>query len=78
MSQKSIENILSSPDKQTEYNIINTVSTDINKWYDSLRNTILWGGNKNIQTTKKTIINQKQITIDWEKREKTRSEKRKI
>jgi hypothetical protein len=78
MSQ-SIENILSSPDKkkETEYNIITNMSTDINKWYSSLRNTIVWWWNKNTKTTKKTILNKNQITIGWEEREKTRSENRK-
>ena len=78
MSQ-SIENILSSPDKkkETEYNIITNMSTDINKWYSSLRNTIVWWWNKNTKTTKKNILNKNQITIGWEEREKTRSENRK-
>lgn len=78
MSQ-SIENILSSPDKkkETEYNIITNMSTDINRWYSSLRNTIVWWWNKNTKTTKKNILNKNQITIGWEEREKTRSEKRK-
>jgi hypothetical protein len=78
MSQ-SIENILSSPDKkrETEYNIITTMSTDINRWYSSLRNTIIWWWNKNIKSTKKSILNKNQITIHWEEREKNRAEKRK-
>ncbi len=78
MSQ-SIENILSSPDKkkETEYNIITNMSTDINKWYSSLRNTIVWWWNKNIKTIKKAILNKNQISIGWEEREKIRSEKRK-
>lgn len=78
MSQ-SIENILSSPDKkkETEYNIITNMSTDINRWYSSLRNTIVWWWNKNTKTTKKTILHKNQITIGWEEREKTRSENRK-
>lgn len=78
MSQ-SIENILSSPNKkkETEYNVITNISTDINRWYSSLRNTIIWWGNKNTKTTKKTILNKNQITIGWEEREKIRSEKRK-
>jgi hypothetical protein len=78
MSQ-SIENILSSPDKkqEKEYNIITNMSTDINKWYSSLRNTIVWWWNKNTKTTKKSILNKNQITIAWEEREKTRSEDRK-
>jgi len=78
MSQ-SIENILSSPDKkkEIEYNIITNMSTDINRWYNSLRNTIVWWWNKNTKTTKKSILNKNQITIAWEEREKTRSENRK-
>ncbi len=78
MSQ-SIENILSSPDKkkEKEYNIITNMSTDINKWYSSLRNNIVWWWNKNTKTTKKSILNKNQITIAWEEREKIRSENRK-
>lgn len=78
MSQ-SIENILSSPNKkkETEYSIITSMSTDINKWYNSLRNTIVWWWNKNTKTTKKNILNNNQISIGWEEREKNRSEKRK-
>ena len=74
MSQ-SIESILSTPDKakQEEYNI----STDINRWYIALKNTIVWWGNKNTKIAKKEILNKNQITINGEEREKTRAEKRK-
>lgn len=75
----SIENILATPNKkkETEYNIITTMSKDINKWYWSLINTINGWWNKEKNITKKEIIQNNQITNVGEEREKSRSEKRK-
>lgn len=76
---QSIEDILSQPtnDQETKYNIITTMSKDMNKWYSSLKNTIVWWGNKKTTTAiKKKILAWQQITLTWEQREDSWSQKR--
>ena len=63
--------------KQVKYNLITTISDDMNTWYTSLKNTIAGGGNKNESKWHKDILVNKQITTEWEKRQQERMNKRK-
>jgi len=69
---QSIESILASPDKkkETEYNIITTMSTWVHKDIKSVENIITWWWNKNKKWTKKALLNGNQITTTGEDREK--------
>lgn len=65
------------PSKQIKYNLITTISDDMNTWYHSLKNTIAGRGNKYENKWYKDIIANKQITTEWEKRQQERINKRK-
>lgn len=76
---QSIEDILSKPSNTQEqkYNMITTMSKDINKWYHSLKNTMIWWWNKKTTTAiKKKILAGQQITLTWEQREDSWAKKR--
>lgn len=67
-----ISQTLTKPEKnkETKYNLIATISDDMNKWYGALKTTIAWGWNKqnHIQWTKSyEILSGNQITNQWEK-----------
>ncbi len=56
--------------KETQYNLIATISDDMNKWYGALKNTIAGGGNKKDHlpgTKSQDILSGNQITAQWEK-----------
>lgn len=67
------------PDKQkiTQYNILATISDDMNKGYQDLKLAIAWWGNKkeNSQTGSEFIIGH-QLTSEAEQRNKDQIEKR--
>lgn len=78
MSQ-TIESILNKPSKakETEYNIITTMSDNINKKLEPVASIMSWWGNKEIKSSKKSLLNGNQITLIGEKWEENRSTKRK-
>lgn len=67
-----IAQTLSNPSewKKTEYNIISTISDNMNKELQPLQRTIAsWGNKVKPSWQKNNILNGNQITIIWEKRE---------
>lgn len=68
-----ITQVLTKPEskKETKYNLISTISDDMNKWYGSLKHTIAGGGNKSIieqsGTSSEKILSGNQITTQGEK-----------
>lgn len=65
--------------KETNSTIINSISSDMNKWYSALKKTISGGWNKKKYspgTKSHEILSKNQITSQGEKWEQQRWEKR--
>lgn len=75
----TIESILSWPDKKEEvkHSLILSMSKDIGRWYGELKKAMWWAAKPEAQKKKGNFITAKQLTIDAEKREEIRKEKRK-
>ena len=75
----TIESILSWPDKkkETRHNLILSMSNDIGRGYQDLKKAMWWAGKQEEKKKKGNFIISKQLSVEAEKREETRKEKRK-